>query len=138
MGLGPNGDRLRPPIHRNLGAPEITVEPKWQLVQSSRDRETRRLPVPGGWLYLVHELAEMGSIMGQLMTFVPKPAKVDVFKAIRQGVHDAVFQVATTGPRCPRSRMGCGTPGPRPPHDQPCLLIVFDFSRRTHGGVFYS
>jgi hypothetical protein len=45
---------------------------KWEIVQQCQDRKTRCLPVPGGWLYLVHEL-DMGSVMGQLMTFVPKP-----------------------------------------------------------------
>jgi hypothetical protein len=27
------------------------TDPKWESVQRNQDRETARLPVPGGWLY---------------------------------------------------------------------------------------
>jgi hypothetical protein len=44
----------------------------WELVQSSRGRETLRLEVPGGWLYLVNALAPNGAVAAQgSMVFVP-------------------------------------------------------------------
>jgi hypothetical protein len=47
--------------------------PTWRRVQSDDDRETSRLEVPGGWLYMVIEKGEMGGIMKEFMCFVPKP-----------------------------------------------------------------
>ena len=44
----------------------------WQRVQSDRDRETERLAVPGGWLYVVTEKGEFGGILKQHLVFVPK------------------------------------------------------------------
>jgi hypothetical protein len=55
---------------------EMNDGSKWERIQRSHDRETLRLPVPGGWLYLVNEFTEMHGIMGQLMAFVPKPQAV--------------------------------------------------------------
>jgi hypothetical protein len=49
-------------------------EPKWEHVQSSDNRYTTRLSVPGGWLYCVIERTEFGGIINQMLAFVPKPA----------------------------------------------------------------
>jgi phage terminase small subunit len=54
----------------------MSAEPNnWERVQGSADRVTRRLPVPGGWLYQVHEL-DYGAVMGQHLVSVPKPTAI--------------------------------------------------------------
>ena len=48
---------------------------EWELVQKSGDRDTKRLQVPGGWVYLVTEKRDAGAggILSQTLTFVPMP-----------------------------------------------------------------
>ena len=49
---------------------------EWELVQESADRNTKRLQVPGGWVYLVTEKRDSGAggILSQTLTFVPMPS----------------------------------------------------------------
>lgn len=59
----------------------------WEIVHRSHDRTSRRMAVPGGWLYLVTEHHDNGySILNQMMAFVPNPragTKAAAKKAVR-------------------------------------------------------
>jgi hypothetical protein len=47
----------------------------WEKVQSDRERRTLRMPVPGGWIYLVLEKPrEDGGPQHSTSVFVPDPA----------------------------------------------------------------
>lgn len=47
----------------------------WVTIQSSSERSTLTLAVPGGTLYLVIESAEMGSILSEHLVFAPAALK---------------------------------------------------------------
>jgi hypothetical protein len=67
---------------------ETTVE--WQTVQKSNHRETMRLYVPGGWLYLVNEFGQTDvggwDVIAQSMAFVPADP---LARRIENGLVDA-------------------------------------------------
>ena len=44
---------------------------RWKRVQGNRDRETDRMKVQGGWIYLITELGDLGSILKQTAVYVP-------------------------------------------------------------------
>lgn len=50
------------------------ISPKWEVVCDERRgmHVTRRLVVPGGWLYQVTEYTDVDLTPGVALTFVPK------------------------------------------------------------------
>ena len=48
-------------------------QPKWEVVQVTANRQTVRLPVPGGWLYRVEEYDLKGQMTHTALAFVPTP-----------------------------------------------------------------
>ena len=49
--------------------------PKWQSVQRDDERETLRLKTPGGWIYLLRELAG-GRIVSTFVCYVPDDGQI--------------------------------------------------------------
>jgi hypothetical protein len=51
----------------------------WEDVEDGRGREGRlqRIEVPGGWLYRLDELGDLGGLLFQSLVFVPRPRSGD-------------------------------------------------------------
>ena len=46
----------------------------WEKIQSDKERRTLRLPVPGGWIYLILEKGrDEGAPQHSTSVFIPEP-----------------------------------------------------------------